>query len=158
MKQLSKVEIGKMRQLADFLETVPVKDFDLSVWVQELEQPPTTYLFGLIQTDPGCGFAGCAMGWAAHSELFDGLHLEGWLIKYKGYTDLEATMKVFGITKRAVDYLFTTWFYKTKFETEPGHVADRLNRFADIVEARLKRAMYVKPEIVKSNVVEFRAA
>lgn len=145
MKQLSKVEIGKMRQLADFLETVQPSSFDLSSWVVSPYAPAKTYLWGLIQTQPECGFAGCAMGWAAHSKLFPGLYLDqGWIVTYKGQQDFDAVVKLFGITKRNADFIFTTDGYKAYKNgggVTPGMVADRLNKFADKVESRLKRAV-----------------
>lgn len=146
MKQLSKVEIGKMRQLADFLETVPPDRFVIERWEAQEELPAKTALFGLIELQPACGFAGCAMGWAAHSKLFPGLSL-GYLpefdfpsLFYKGATDFDAAAKLLGISERSAIFFFHPDRYKGY--VDPDHVAQRLLRFADKVESRLKRALY----------------
>lgn len=148
MKQLDKVEIGRMRQLADFLETVPPSKFDLSQWEVEAYVPAKTFLFGLIHWKDECGFAGCAMGWAAFSELFPGLSLmkqyeDDWhytTVLYRGFTDYRAVAFLFGISERAATYFFAP--NSCKIKPEPGDVAARLNRFADKVENRLKRYHY----------------
>lgn len=145
MKQLSNVEISKMRQLADFLETVPAEDFDLSLWVSQEEMPPKLAFFGLIERDPGCGFAGCAIGWAAHSGLFPGLRLsrrkddDKLTPQYGGATEWRAVAKLLGISERASEFLFSIDMYAD--DPEPADVCQRLRRYADIVEARLARKL-----------------
>jgi hypothetical protein len=146
MKQLHKVEIEKMRQLADFLETVPPEEFDLSVWQLRAEQPRKTLLFGLIETNPGCGFAGCAMGWAAHSTLFPGLRLTRirgtarpyWEPSYRGHVNWAAVELLFGLTVRFSAYLFRRARYKG--HASPGQVADRLRAAAERIERWKARA------------------
>jgi len=59
MKMLSKVDIERIYKLAHFLETVSSQDFDLTIWGTRVRD--------------GCGFAGCAIGWAAYAKLFSGL-------------------------------------------------------------------------------------
>lgn len=49
----------RLLKLADYLETVPRKKFDMNAWAVQSE----------------CGFSGCAIGWAAHGKLFRGLTL-----------------------------------------------------------------------------------
>ena len=135
MKQLQQVEIARMRQLADLLLTVPPSQFDLKQWRAMPETPAKTLLFRLIEIAPACGFAGCAMGWAAHAKLFDGLYIddEGSLV-YNGFEQYRAA---------AAEYLFSPALYR-QGKNEPGDVAYRLNRFANKVENRLKRA-YAQP-------------
>lgn len=139
MKQLNQVEIGRMRKLADFLETVPPEDFDLDGWVQQLPQGPKSIFFGLIHRHSGCGFAGCAMGWAAHSQIFSGLRLtrDGDDIAYRGFTGYDAVYALFGIGENQGFFLFSDRRYAD--DAEPGHVARRLRIFADKVERRLAR-------------------
>lgn len=149
MKQINAIEVDKMLQLADFLETVPVEGFNLFQWTAREERPRTTSFFGLIERDPGCGYAGCAMGWAAHSGLFEGLKLvtvpseirraHGGIpvhnITYKGYLDMDAAAKLFGITARTAYFFFHPQRYETKNGTVPGQVSERLRAFVDKVDA-----------------------
>lgn len=83
------MDTGRLLALADFLDTrVPEADFDMSRWIARSYRPPTEgipagppHLFGLLSGSPevpptpGCGFAGCAIGWAEHSGLFPGLRM-----------------------------------------------------------------------------------
>ena len=136
---LQKVEIEKMRKLAEFLETVPPEDFDLSEWVEREQRDPKSILFGLVILRRACGFAGCAMGWAAHSGIFPGLRLtsDGESITYAGLVGFEAVERLFGIGKNQSCFLFHSFRYEG--HADPGHVAKRLRRFAEIVERRIKR-------------------
>lgn len=84
------MDTGRLLALAEFLETsVPESEFDMARWQNRAFAPPTdgipagpSSLFGLIPgspeipPNPGCGFAGCAIGWAAHSGIFPGLSLK----------------------------------------------------------------------------------
>lgn len=147
MKQLSNVEIGKMRQLANFLETVPPEDFDLEGWVQQTGQPVPMF-FGLIHRQPACGFAGCAMGWAAHTELFPGLRLtrDKKDVCYAGFTGYDAVMALLGISENISYFLFSPSMYRD--DAAPGHVARRLRRFVEIVERRMNRKQATPLRIV----------
>ena len=130
------VEVGRMRQLADFLETVPPKDFDLRAWQTRCPIAPT--MLGPFAWG-GCGFAGCALGWAAHSGLFLGLGVDrqGNLV-YKGFANYRAVRHLLGIKQRAAWFLFGQEMYDREAQ-EPGDVAARIRRFADIVERRRNR-------------------
>lgn len=139
MKQLARVEIERMRQFADFLETVPPREFDLNEWEAREATAAKTMLFGLIKLEPACGFAGCAMGWAAHSNAFEGLILIEGEPVYKGFGGYRAAQKLLGIKSNAAHFLFGPERYAVD-DPEPGHVAARLRKFADKVESRLKRA------------------
>lgn len=149
MKQLSKVEIAKLRQLSGFLETVPASRFGIEAWETKAYKPARTFLFGLVQIEPECGFAGCALGWAAHSQLFPGLMLDhgasewGTALYYRGHMDFAAVAKLFNISKRAGQFLFHGENYKTETDfVTPGMVADRINRYCDKIEAALARKQY----------------
>lgn len=143
MKQLSQVEIGRMRALASYLESSAVDPdrFYLDSWQEQAEQPAKTKWFGLVEVQPACGFAGCAMGWAAHAQLFDGLWMtkQGYVV-YKGQTDMVAAATVMGVTIGRAAFLFHPQWYKAGNDASPGMVAQRLRRFADKVESRLARA------------------
>lgn len=159
MSMLSSVETGKMLQLAEFLESVPPRDFDLASWATRdaKEAIPPTVLFGLFTVEPGkpgCGFAGCAMGWAAHSKLFDGLYIDqtGQLI-YKGAPSYSAADRLFGFDaenrKRRLYYskAKTRWtntayflFGPKRYDTNnPADVARRIRRMVAKIESRLAR-------------------
>lgn len=55
-------------KLADLLETVPARHFDMS---------------GFVDHKPGCGTAGCALGWAALSGKFGA----GWGVKRESWNE-----------------------------------------------------------------------
>lgn len=136
MQQLRAVEIGKMRQLADFLETVPPEDFDLGRWRERA--PIDAIRIGPITLRKGCGFAGCAMGWAAHSGIFPGLRLSPkGTLTYRGATEFEAVAKLLSLTPWTAYFLFHKDSYQQ--HADPAHVADRVRRFAAIVERTLNR-------------------
>lgn len=108
MKQLTRVEIGRMRELADLLETVQPSRFDLSLWEAQPETPVKTFLFGLIEREPACGFSGCAMGWAAHAKLFDGLKIVDGDLVYKGLSHFRAAAKVMGVNQNSAWFLWVS--------------------------------------------------
>jgi hypothetical protein len=139
MKQLSNVEIGRLRALADLLDDVPPNRFDLDGWA--------------VQLNEGCGFAGCAVGWAAHSGIFPGLRFntgidcgahascvdviyeEDEKDIWKGWVAVEV---LFGLTFRSAGFLFSLDHYPDFLGPTPRVVARRLRRFADKVEGRLR--------------------
>ncbi len=148
MQMLSKVEIERMYQLADVLETVPSADFDLGAWC--LRQPHTAVTVTGIVIRAGCGFAGCAMGWAVHTGMFPGLKVENGCLYYRDESGLEVTgfdaaATVFGITLRVASFLFAPVQYR--FHAPATDVAGRLRRFAEIVERRLARASHGQGEL-----------
>lgn len=153
MKQLSNVEIEKMRQLADFLETVPPEDFDLDGWVQRSGDPSSVF-FGLIKRRSACGFAGCAMGWAAYTEFFPGLRLtrDKKDIAYAGFTGYDAIKALLGINENQGYFLFSPNMYCD--EAQPGHVARRLRLFAERVERRLARKNPIALRVVAQSLTE----
>ncbi len=133
MKMLSKVEVERMYQLAHLLETVSSQDFDLTIWGTRVRDD--------------CGFAGCAMGWAAYAKLFPGLVMMGDGVRYfdddKGIgAGYDAAVCVFGITSRTANFLFCPYFYE--IPSSPAALAARLVRFAEIVERRLARAVQTR--------------
>lgn len=146
MKQISNVEIVRLKAMANMLDTVHESEFNLSMWVKQLPQQPTTRLFGLVQTNPGCGFAGCAMGWAAHLQIFPGIGIgkRGHVVyrppslgtnNATPTTELrawDATMAVFGISRNMAYYLFSPDRYKMR--ATPATVSKRVRRLIAKIE------------------------
>lgn len=89
-------------KLADFLDTVPDKSFDIQFWTFTKATKPEG-------ATPGeCGFAGCALGWAAHAKLFRGLRLHENDIQYHDLLSYEAAAELFDITYHEAFALFTS--------------------------------------------------
>lgn len=150
MKQIAAVELERCVALADLLETVPAKDFNMRGWVTQLPMQPQTMLYGLIKTNPGCGFAGCAMGWAAVEGIFPDFYARtsGCLIYEvddQRFQNWDAVRAVMGLTPNMSHYLFAPNHYKTK--ATPAMVADRVRRFANkiaAIRARDRRRVVVE--------------
>lgn len=123
----------RLLKLADFLETVPAKKFDLGTWVQSMPTKPEAKVEG------SCGFAGCAMGWAIHAKLFRGLTFEQpeWPEEtnrgpqYKGHTGFSAVDELFKIDGHASLYLFVEDQYPN-FHPTPKQVAKRIRKFVEV--------------------------
>lgn len=99
---MAKLRSDRLLQLATHLETkVPKSRFDLSRWGSG---------------EHGCGFAGCAMGWAAHDGLF-GLSYNrfssGSSVRHKasGRSGFGAACEVFGISHVDARVLFHSLSY-----------------------------------------------
>lgn len=138
MEMLLKVNTGRMRQLADFLETVPPEDFNLDNWMTQ--HPVASIALGPIVLRRGCGFAGCAMGWAAHSGMFEGLRINRHnTLVYRGATDFEAAALFLGITSDFAGFFFIEENYDIDRAIDPADVARRLRVAAGKIEARIAR-------------------
>lgn len=90
----------RLMKLADFLDTVPRKHFDMTIYVD-----------GAIErlTNHECGTSACAFGWACTIPSFRkaGLGLiGGYLPIYKSWSDRDAAERFFGITEREAETLF----------------------------------------------------
>lgn len=158
MRQVDAVKLDNIHHMADMLDKVKPWEFDLSEWVSRNPRDAKKFL-GLFTTDPGCGFAGCAMGWAAHQHTFPGLSLmtikdgSKWagmqVIAYvddegKLSTGFTAACRVFKISLRSAEYFFHPQSYSI-VEVSPAMVASRLRRFAAKIEAI--RARVKRPDI-----------
>lgn len=118
----------RLLKLADFLETVPEENFDISGWeTAEATKPEGDR--------PGqCGFAGCAVGWAAHVELFDGFVMRDGDPLYQGKTDWDAVDELFGFKQAPGELskegliLFSGSEYRG-YEATPAQVAARIRQF-----------------------------
>jgi hypothetical protein len=115
--------------LADFLDTVPEKDFDFSIWADTQEKHLT----------PGCGTAACAMGWATAIPSFRraGLHLENdktdcmTVPVFRGERGVFAAIGMFGLTRPEARYLFTACGSNNlTHDATPKKVAAHIRRFA----------------------------
>lgn len=151
MRQIAHVETARMTALAEYLDTdVPARDFDLRTWISRVPHKRKTILFGLIQTRPECGFAGCAMGWAAYSGMFPGfIACTDGTIQYRGQINFFAVMKLLGISYNMVVFLFHPKGYKVN--ATPEMVASRLRRLVVKIKAirarEQRRAVHSTPSL-----------
>lgn len=145
-----------MLKLADFLETIPSKKFDMAGWMysKKLKSedfkviktlPNHLHYYGTYQdavvVEPlHCKTAGCALGWAATMPEFKkrGLKLVGesdrplalpTIITKDGsvYSGFEVAEKLFGISMSSAEFLFTC--HRTR--NTPKAVAKRLRTFVN---------------------------
>lgn len=130
------VRAARLLKLAAFLETVPRRAFDIHQWQKS---PPTKSEGG----EPGeCGFAGCAMGWAANQRMFRGLKIvrgEFHAVvvlqeKPRGrkYFEFDAGSKLFEIDGDSSRHLFSPMRYERRsayFSPTPKQVARRIRSF-----------------------------
>lgn len=154
MRQVDAVKLDNIYRMADMLDEVKPWEFDLSRWVSQTPRAAKKFL-GLLTTDPGCGFAGCAMGWAAHQRIFSGLsltfsnvyphgavtYIQNNCSTANGFT---AAANIFSISYRSAEYFFHPQSYSvySVMEVSPAMVAARLRRFAakiETIRARVKR-------------------
>lgn len=105
----------RLLKLADYLETVPRDRFDMTDW---------------SNMKTGCGFSGCAIGWAHHGKLFPGLAIRKKasdsfsVLHYRGETHLDAAALLFKIDSDSADDLFGPAQIAT-----PKQVAKRIRKF-----------------------------
>jgi len=138
MDMLLNVNTANLLKLADFLETVPPEDFSLTEW--QTNAPKDAIRLGPIVFRAGCGFAGCAVGWAAYSNIFDGLRLnrEAGPV-YRGARGISAVENLFGITTRMSEYLFWEVSYPNHDPIDPADVSARIRKLVRKIEARIAR-------------------
>lgn len=118
----------RLLKLADFLDTVPRRSFNMDNWV-------TREATGPEGDTPGeCGFAGCALGWAAHGKLFAQLRLDGCNRPTYRRTPgsrlvarhFSAAVELFDIESSDADHLFGNWFGRA---VTPHQEARRIREF-----------------------------
>ena len=128
----------RLLKLADFLETVPPKRFEMDRffgWVGKAIWETNT--FDDLESD--CGTDGCALGWATTIPEFkkagfkavkgqgpDSLWIE---IQYGSWTGFSAAEKFFGIDKRQCTNLFGGRYDNRK--TKPTTVAKQIRRLVE---------------------------
>lgn len=124
----------RLLKLADFLETVPAKAFNIRNW----QRDPATKPEG--KTPGECGFAGCAVGWAVHAKLFRGLKFGEYeygsnVPHYQGEYEWEAVSTLFDINNgcngtgqfQDAEFLFCGLSYD--IDPTPKQVAKRIRAF-----------------------------
>lgn len=116
----------RLLKLADYLETVPRRAFEISAWKERDATKPEG------NTPGDCGFAGCAVGWAAHTRMFRGLRFGKGVnsdeIYYGHYSNFTAVEKLFSFDREAATYLFDSVSYPN-FSATPKQVAKRIRKF-----------------------------
>jgi hypothetical protein len=97
---MNKVQAKKMLRLAQFLRTVPRKEFDMTWWIGKVGDayPPE-------KVSIGCGTSACAYGWG--SAIFRNLRFEE-----DGSPNIPTT-EFFGIDGDQSYYLFGSHFNRT---------------------------------------------
>lgn len=70
-------KVANCKALADYLETVPDKNFDMDTWLQV--------------KNSSCGTVGCALGWAALGNIIPGLQ---WGVKREAYDPKTGSIRV----------------------------------------------------------------
>lgn len=102
------IKAKRLLKLADYLETVPRKQFDMNT----------------ICENRDCGFAGCAVGWAIHGNLFRGLTYDesSFMTVYNGTFGIEGVDELFG--EDSWDNLFASSLGGT-----PKQVSKRIRKF-----------------------------
>jgi hypothetical protein len=116
------VQRKRLLRLADFLETVPRRQFNMRVWGNGIDPKE-------------CGFAGCAGGWA--TSIFPALKLipswDGYSeLTYGDFTSFEALQSYFGLTYADTEYIFDSYEYpKSNRNPLPKTVADRIRKLVN---------------------------
>lgn len=114
------INAKRLLKLADYLETVPRKNFDMGFFYSETPESP-------------CGFAGCAMGWAAHGKLFRGLRWD-WEARTIKYHDVSGgfstAIEIFNLSEADAYFLFDEQHggRNRNYDT-PKIVANRIRKF-----------------------------
>lgn len=126
----------RLLKLADLLDHIPKKSFDMSEWKKSEPTKPEGKKLG------ECGFAGCAMGWAAHQKLFKNLKFDFFGIEYgpnppsdgesfsNNFSGFDAAAKCMQITYQDAEYLFSIEHYRSK-NPMPATVAKRIRHFVE---------------------------
>lgn len=118
----------RLLRLADFLEGLKPKEFDIDSFV---DRPGKDGRVG------SCGTVACACGWAATIPEFRraGLRINQTLvygiyfITYKGMEDGLAAEEFFGLTYDEFSHLFTRKGYYIRNKVTPKRVAKRIRNF-----------------------------
>jgi hypothetical protein len=124
-------------KLADFLERIPPDRFYMEEWETDSAERNFDGTFD-------CGFAGCALGWAAHANLIYGLHMEDssvhfhkwsdvWPEEFSIYEGFAAAMEAFEIDSTLARHLFDPRQYPQSYSKggksiriKPSDVAERI--------------------------------
>jgi hypothetical protein len=120
--------------LADFLDSVPPKKFNLESWRDsESNDSPFANRSDEALLDPACGTTGCAIG---HACVIPELKAEGlsWQDnpQYMRYSSWLAVQRFFEISDEVSQVLFSDSKYHAS-ERSPGHVAERIRTYLNEV-------------------------
>ena len=113
------VRVDLLKTLADHLDTVDRKQFDIDVWREDTE----------------CGYVACAIGHAVGLPGFGGLKIKTWggaaplyFPAYKNLEGLSAVMALFDIDQYDAEQMFTEDGYERPSPT-PKMVARKIRKF-----------------------------
>jgi hypothetical protein len=97
----------RLMKLADFLDTVPPKHFDMEDYTRGLWTDDGEFSAKRL-TNHECGTSACALGWAATIPEFKkaGLTLAWGIPECRGAPLSPTAKRFFGITEREADTLF----------------------------------------------------
>ena len=144
----------RMMELANFLEKLPEKQFDMKVWVNHIENPSISSYSGFDEYDYGsCNTACCIAGWTVG--LFNGTGF----IKpnnkrdYAEETIVQEATRLLGLTRgQAVNLFYTNGdTYWGQYEDELGLEHDDEYNYS----VNNRQAAYVLKEIVAGNLLDF---
>jgi hypothetical protein len=136
------MNVAALHKMADMLDGIPAQEFNLNRWGEDIRPGFIRRMLGHSE----CGFAGCAMGWAAHMKTFDGLTLDadyysdGYGILYADkdhpeitYDGYVAAAKLFNISVTVAAFFFSPASY-TQRRVKPSDVANRIREYCQIYE------------------------
>lgn len=126
----------RLNKLADFLDTVPERKFDLDTWRVNADGKEvfdeSTDDEQLLNFD--CGTSGCAIGWACAMPEFkaQGLTWGLWGPTVPNYDGWDAVMDFFDLKRADATYLFESesYDYDVDEDTKPSDVAARIRELA----------------------------
>lgn len=128
---------NRLLKLADFLDTVPRKKFNLYDWITKKSDNTATTIDHIKK----CGFAGCAVGWAMTLPSFKKAGLKSMgrqqyrfqygqafsIPYYKGKENWFAVAEFFGVVGYDAEELFSVDSYSEN--ATPKMVARRIRKF-----------------------------
>lgn len=116
-----RAKIGHLKAIAKVLDGVMPRQFDITRW--ESREPPS-----------GCGFAGCAIGWASYKNVLPSRlkmvdRVPVYTTDAKELRNFSAVSAALGISKRDAEWLFSSGDYRAGVAVEPSTVARRIRQF-----------------------------
>lgn len=122
------MNIQGLKAIEKLLLKVPPEVFSIREWVTEETEEDFNGKFD-------CGFAGCAIGWAAHAKVVKGLTLKNsceplYIDKHGDYYSHNVAVKLaLGLNNSQLYYLFMPSAYED--EPFPIDVAERIHKFIE---------------------------
>jgi len=111
---MNKVGSKRLLKLADLLDDVPVKEFNLGRWEGE---------------ETECGTVACAVGHACLSSAFEGIYFDWGLPRSEEHDGWDAVEHYFSLSFGDSLKLFSEGAYKNMNKTRPKTVANRIRKF-----------------------------